>query len=250
VVEQAAPDGSGPPKGARVVAQSIAGWAELAVVPKGFAAVVPDDVDLVTAAALPVAGLTARCALSKAGPIAGRRVLVTGASGGVGTFALQLARRAGAIVTAAIRQPDREALVRRLGADQVALGPSLAEAAAPFGPFDVILESVGGDSLGAALEMLAPGGTCVLLGASAGAATTFDSRRFRAAGGTTLYGLVMGYEYAREPPAVGLGHLCSLVAEGEIAPVIDRVASWREIASVAGDLMARRFGGKAVLRVD
>jgi len=248
VVERAAQDGSGPPVGARVVGQSLAGWAELALLSKGFGAVVPDDVDLVEAATLPVAGLTARCALSKAAPLAGKTVLVAGASGGVGTFALQLARDAGAVVTASIRQPGQEALVRRLGADNVAVGASLAEAAR-FGPFDLVLESVGADSLAAALEMLAPGGLCVLLGASAGTTTTFDARKFRA-GGTSLYGLVMSYEYGLEPPAVGLGDLCSRLAEGRLTPVIDRVASWRDIATVAQDLMDRRFTGKAVLRID
>jgi NADPH:quinone reductase-like Zn-dependent oxidoreductase len=229
------------------VGATLGGWAEFAVVPTDRLAALPDGVGFAAAATLPVAGLTARAALRKRGDLAGRRVLVGGASGGVGTFALQLARQAGAEVVAALRNPDQESLARRLGAQHVAIGSNL-EAADQFGPFDLILESVGAASLGRAMGLLKPGGVCVLLGASDGATTTFDASRFRV-GGTTLYGLVMGYEFQAEPPSVGLAELADGVATGELQPVIAEEASWNEVARVARDLLARRFVGKAVLHV-
>jgi NADPH:quinone reductase-like Zn-dependent oxidoreductase len=174
-------------------------------------------------------------------------VLVTGASGGVGVFAIQLASAAGAAVTAAIRNPSHEALVLRLGASQAAVGADL-EAARAFGPYDLILESVGGETLGAALGMLAPSGTCVLFGASDTPITTFDASRFRA-GGTSLYGLFLGYELQHAPPAADLRDLAERIAAGTLDPVIEASAPWEETARVAADLIARKFVGKAVLSV-
>ncbi len=247
IVERPAADGSGPPAGARIVGVTMGGWAEYVALAPFQLAVLPDAVSFAQAASLPVAGLTARAALARGGDLTGKRVLVSGASGGVGTFALQLARKAGADVTASIRSAEHQALVERLGANHVALGPSL-DAARPFGPFDLVLESVGADALGSALEMLAPGGTCVLLGASAGARTEFDASKFRV-GGTNLYGLVMGYEYQREPPSIGLADLCAKIDAGALAPEIAREASWTETAAVARALMDRAFVGKAVLHI-
>ena len=210
-----------------------------------MAAVIPDDVSFEDAASLPVAALTARRALQLGGSLRGRRVLVSGASGGVGTFALQLARLQDAKVIAAIRSETQESLVRRLGADEIALGDNLS-GAEKFGPYDLILELVGGQSLAAALGMLAPGGTCVLLGASATSQTDFDAAKFRV-GGTTLYGLVMGYEFQREPPGVGLAELLGLVAAGKVRPEITVSGRVSDIADIAARLIDRGFAGKAVL---
>ncbi|HEY2049668.1 MAG TPA: zinc-binding dehydrogenase [Caulobacteraceae bacterium] len=246
VVEAASSDGCGFAVGTRVVGLApIAGWSDYVVASSPFLARVPDSVDLHDAATLPVAGLTARAALAKGGRLTGLRVLITGSSGGVGVFAIQLAALQGARVTAAIRNPEHTDLVRQLGAEEVALGDTLAGAEAR-GPFDLILDSVGGESLAAALGMLAPGGTCVLLGASAGERTTFDAPKFRI-GGTSLYGLVMGYEFRREPPAAGLADLLALVEAGKLRVMIGRRAPVSEVAQVADDLAMRRFVGKAVL---
>src|SRR6185312_3826469 len=95
VVQEPAADGSGPPRGARVVGLVGRGaWAELAAVPTEVLCALPDAVSDAQAAALPVAGLTALRALDIAGNVLARRVLVTGASGGVGHFAIQLAKLA------------------------------------------------------------------------------------------------------------------------------------------------------------
>jgi len=240
-------DGSGPPAGTCVVGLApFGGWSEYVAASPQVLAEVPAGVSLSAAATLPVAGLTARAALARGTRKAGQRVLVTGASGGVGVFALQLAALQGTIVTAAIRNPDNEPLVRRLGASQVAIGGDLAGAQ---GPYDLILESVGGQSLGAALGNLAPGGVCVVFGASAGATTSFDASKFRV-GGTSLYGLAMQYEFQREPPSVGLADLLGSMAAGKLEAVIERRAPIADVARVAGELIERRFVGKAVLTLD
>src|SRR6266852_4144485 len=118
VVDQAAADGSGPPAGARVVGLLRSGaWAEVVAVPTDALAVLPEGVSLVQAATLPVAGLTALHAVGRGGELLARRVLVTGASGGVGHFACQLARLAGAHVVGVVRQASHEAVVREAGAN-------------------------------------------------------------------------------------------------------------------------------------
>src|SRR5262245_925132 len=96
VVVAGAADGSGPRPGTRVVTFDWSGgWAERRAVDTGELAVVPHHVDLGAAAAIPVAGVTARRALRLLGPLDGRRILVTGAAGGVGGYAVQLAARGG-----------------------------------------------------------------------------------------------------------------------------------------------------------
>jgi NADPH:quinone reductase len=246
VVETAAADGSGPAAGSRIVCTNgFGGWSEYIAVAPPFVAIIPDAVSFEEAASLPVAALTARRALQLGGDLTGRKVLVSGASGGVGTFAWQLARLHDARVVAGIRSEKHADMMRRLGADEVGIGSDLA-GAGQYGPCDLILESVGGQSLAAALGTLAPGGTCVLLGASAGSQTTFDAAKFRV-GGTTLYGLVMGYEFRREPPGVGLAELLDLVAERKLRPEIAVTGKVSEIVDVAARLIERGFVGKAVL---
>lgn len=239
----------GPHVGARVVGLKPSGaWAEIATAPAAFLAELPETVSFAEAATLPVAGLTALHSLRKNGDIKDKTVLIAAASGGVGTYALQLANSMGARVVAAIRNPAHEALVRRLGAHEVAIGADL-EGAEAFGPYPLILESVGGQSLANAMAMPAPGGMVVVYGASDTALTTFDAARFRV-GGASLYGLSLGYELARfEPPGVGLTHLAREVAIGALKPEIAVEAPWEDTAKIAADLMARRFIGKAVLHI-
>src|SRR5581483_3237241 len=159
-VERAAADGSGPPAGARVVGMLDTGaWAERLAVRANRVAVLPDNVSFEEAATLPVAGLTALYALAKRGSLLGRRVLVTGASGGVGLFALQLARLAGARVAGLVHRAEKRDAATPY-ADDVFVGED-ASAAAPAGPFDHILESVGGNVFATALQQLAQDGMLV-----------------------------------------------------------------------------------------
>ena len=246
-VERPAADGSGPRAGTRVVGFLAEGaWAERVAVPTYALAELPDKVTFSQAATLPVAGLTALHALAKGGLLLGRRVLVTGATGGVGDFAVQLARLAGAHVTASARRADQAPALRQLGAHEVVVGDEIP----PSPKYDLVIESVGGRTLGTALAALERGGVCVTLGASAAAEVTFDTRQFFASGRTTLYGFYIFTELGSEPAAVGLRRLADLVAAGQLSPHISLERPWMEIGQVAQDLMARRFPGKAVLTLD
>jgi len=155
VVEQAAADGSGPHTGGRVVGFLPEGaWARYVAVPSHALASLPDAVTFAQAATLPVAGLTALYALAKRGQLLRRRVLITGATGGVGDFAVQLARLAGAHVVASVRRPDQVLEVQQAGADEVVIGDDIAAFAA-CAPYDLVVESLGGTALAAALGSLA-----------------------------------------------------------------------------------------------
>ena len=131
-----------------------------------------------------------------------------------------------------------------LGAQHVTLGETLAD---DIGPFDLIVDSVGGRTLGTALGLLAPGGTCVNLGASDASPPSSTSPSSAARAATSLYGLAMFYEMQHEPPSIVLAELAGLVAEGKLKPMIERRATIADIAEVAQALMSRRFTGKAVL---
>ena len=249
VVERAAADGSGPAEGARVVGLVKNGaWAEKVAVATDLLATLPENVSFAQAATLPVAGLTALHALGKRGSLLARKVLVTGASGGVGEFALQLARLSGADVTAHLRRPEHIAFVQKAGADHIALGESVGEAAKPFGPFDLIVESVGAQTLGEAMTLLAERGICVSIGVSAGAQTTFDSNAYYSIGGNSLYGMFLFDELKWvETGSLGLTRLAQLVAEGKLVPQISVEAPFAELPAVAQQLQERAFPGKAVV---
>lgn len=248
IVETAAADGSGPPQGARVVGfRRFGAWAELVSVPTHSLAELPANVSFAQAATLPVAGLTAYHALLKGGSVLGRSVLITGASGGVGNFAIQLARLSGAQVVAHIRQPSYETLVKEAGAQSVVIGEDLQ--ANEYAPYDLIVESVGGNTLSAALGLLAQDGVIVLFGTSGGSDVTFNAQRFYGIGGASLYGFILFHELKRESASVGLTRLLRLVETGQLRPHIDLEASWTEVAEVAQKLIDRSFPGKAVLHV-
>jgi len=248
VVARAAPDGSGPRAGTRVVGVLGAGaWAQLAAVDTEMLAALPDGVSDEQAATLPVAGLTALKALDIIGPVLGRRVLVTGASGGVGRFAVQLAKLAGAHVSAVSASPERARGLRELGADEIlrALEPDGEE-------FHAIVEGVGGASLGAAMQRVGAFGTVVSFASSDPAPVQFPARSFFArAPGACLRGLFLFAELQRgRSGARDLGRLAALVADARLDCSIDHVGSWREAAQAIDALMARRIAGKAVLALD
>ncbi|HJQ30490.1 MAG TPA: zinc-binding dehydrogenase [Rubrobacter sp.] len=248
-VERAAADGSGPEDGTRVVGfLPSGGWAERAAVPTNALAALPENVSFEEAATLPVAGLTAMYALEKGGGLLGKNVLVTGASGGAGLFALQLARTSGARVFALVRREEHVEMVREAGAHQVVVDEGGA-AAREKGPFHLILESVGGDVLGNALSMLAPEGTCVSFGVSGGTEVTFDARSFYLTGGAKLYGFILFHEVIAHPASEGLARLVRLVEEGVLRPRIEVEAPLTEVGEVAARLIDRGYTGKAVLRI-
>ena len=247
-VTRAAADGTGPGEGTRVVGLVLGGaWAEQVAVPTSILAPLPDDVTDAEAATLPVAGLTALYALEIGGALLGRRVLVTGASGGVGRFAVQLAKRGGAHVTAVSASPERAKGLTELGADEI------VHELTPEGErFDTIVEGVGGTSLSAAIRRVAPRGTIVSFAASDDAEVAFPTAAlFREAPGATLHGLFVFPEVGvRGGGAADLARLAGLVARGDLDTQIDREASWRDAGDAIHALLDRRVAGKAVLHVD
>ena len=247
VVRDAAADGSGPPAGARVVGLMDEGaWAELAAVPTRRLAELPDEVSFEQASTLPVAGLTAVRALDVAGPLLGRRALITGASGGVGRFAVQLAHRGGAHVTALATSPERAEGLAELGADELVFELD------PDGPrYDIVIESVGGPTLAAAMTRLGQWGIVVNFGISSGEPTTFDASAFYPQVGVRLYGFRVFEELDRNDSAVSdLTFLAGEVAAGRLDTQIDLTTSWRDAAGALEALIERRVRGKAVLTID
>lgn len=248
VVERAAADGSGPPAGTRVVGISAnAGWAELAAIRTDVLAELPEGVSDVQAATLPVAGLTALKSLDIIGTVIGRRVLVTGASGGVGRFALQLAKMAGAHVTGVSASAERARGLAELGADEV-----IAELH-PEGPeFDAIVEGVGGASLAAAIQRVAPFGAIVSFASSDTDPVQFPARSFFGrAPGARLHGFFLFPVLERERSGTqDLARLVKLVQEGRLECSIDWQSSWRQAAEAIEALLERRIAGKAVLCIE
>ncbi|MFI1979788.1 zinc-binding dehydrogenase [Streptomyces wedmorensis] len=239
LVVQAAADGSGPGIGTRVVGHPAqGGWAEYAAVPTHSLAVLPDGVDSVRAAALPLAGITALRLLRTAGSLAGRRVLLTGASGGVGHYVTELAVGAGAELTAVTATPERGERLVGLGAKVV------HEVAAARGPFDVVLESTGGPDLPLALSKARPGGLLVWFGQASRTPVSLDF--FQLLGGPQRV-TIQHFHYADAPYGSDLAALVSLVAQDRLHPEVGRTTDWARTAETLVDLRERRIRGKAVL---
>ncbi len=242
-----AADGSGPSAGARVAGLVVEGaWAERVAVPTRRLAAIPDGVSFAAAAAIPVAGLTSLVALAHGGILLRKRLLITGAAGGVGRFAVQLARLGGAHVTALVGRPERAAGLAELGAAETILS---LDADGP--PFDLVIESIGGSVLGHALARLASGGAVVSIGASSDEPTTFDSLALVRKGAARFYALSLFQELERQ--GVGsreLADLLALVADGRLDPQVDAQANWRDMGALLAALGERRIAGKAVALVD
>lgn len=241
VVVAAAADGSGPPAGTRVVGfNGEGGWAEQRAVATENLAELPPFVEFEEAAALPVAAVTALQALRALGPVVGRRVLITGASGGVGRFAVQLAARAGAHVVAAVGSPARGAGLDKLGAAEVVVGlDSVTE------PVFGVLDNVGGQLLADAFSKVADGGSVQSIGMASGQPTTIDFEEQRRLGGRRRIEPFT----VRAPFDADLRYLLTLLADGELDPQIGLRDSWTNVSGAAEALLNRTVAGKAVLTV-
>jgi NADPH2:quinone reductase len=241
-VLQAAADGNGPAAGTRVVAHvEGGGWAEQVRVPSGRMAVLPDEVSTDAAAALPLAGLTALRLLRAAGGVAGRRLLLTGASGGVGHYLVELAAAVGVRVTAVTSTPARGEKLLERGADAVVTSVEEAD-----GPFDVAIESVGGDVFGQALLKLGRDGLMLWFGQASREPAKADF--FALPEGpidVTIRSLHYWTEADRDRE--DLATLVHLVATGRLHPEIGETADWTETPRVLASVRDRRVRGNAVL---
>lgn len=243
-VKTAATDGSGPAAGTRVVGMVFpqGAWAELVAVPTVTLAEIPDTVSFEDASTLPVAGMTALRALEKAGFLVGERVAITGASGGVGRFAIQLAKLSGAHVTAFARRPDGLA---ELGADVIE--PRLE----PEGePFRAILDAIGGETLGNAIQRVCPGGTVISFANTVQENVTYPTRAlFGASPGASVYGFMLFNELRRNDNSGtrDLERLAGLMASGRLETSIDLRLPFAQGQKAIDGLLNGDIKGKAVL---
>jgi NADPH2:quinone reductase len=245
VVRAATAGGGGPKEGARVVAAvDGAGWAQRVAAPVSRVAELPSEVGFAEAATLPVAGLTALRALRESGTLLNRRVLVTGAGGGVGQFAVQLAAIAGARVTAAVGKADFAEDLHALGAEHVVTYED-----DPGGPFDAVMESVGGPVLETSLKSLAAGGVVVLYGGASGQPARVGLGSFGGKAGTSIRSFFI-YQTGVETFGKDLAYLAGLVAAERLRPQVGFTASWRDTAAGIKSLSDREVRGKVVMWVD
>lgn len=206
----------------------------------------PRNLTFEQAAAVPIAGVTALQGLRDKGELkSGQRVLINGAGGGVGTFAVQLAKAIGAHVTAVTRG-DNVDLMRSLGADHV-IDYTLENFTKGSARYDLVLDVGGTPSLGACRRALAPGGTLVCVGARRGA-------------GGPMFGLLAALVRSRvlrqrvvsfiaKVRTEDLETLTELIEAGKVAPVIDRTYPLSETAEALRHVESGRARGKVVVTV-
>ncbi|MEV6974350.1 zinc-binding dehydrogenase [Kitasatospora sp. NPDC093806] len=247
VVERAAADGTGPAAGTPVVTlMPDTAWAELRAVDTALIGVAPAGADPAALATVPVAGASALRALHRIGPLLGRDVLVTGATGGVGRYAVQLARAAGARVVASTSDPAAHGrLLRRLGAHEVVGGPGEASR-----PVDGVVDLVGGPLLVEAYRRLGPGGTLVSVGHAAGTGEEFPFGELFGDQGRHDRSVVTFFLLACAGLDRDLGWLAERVAAGALDPGITWRGGWADAADAVGALLAGGLHGKAVLTLD
>ncbi len=224
--------------------------AELVILHERLAMPVPEGIDWATAGAFPEAFTTAHDALfSQCHLTLGERLLVQGAAGGVGTAAVQLAAAVGARVTGTVRRAEHRQAVADLGAEAVLAPEQVASPASQDGPgpFDVILELVGGPNLATDLELLGPGGRIAVIGVGAGSRAELNlsalmSKRARICG-STLRGRPLEAKAdaarlmeAHVLPALGAGRvrvpICATCGLEDIAAGYDRFAAGGKLGKV------------------
>lgn len=245
---------------ARLDKHRIGAFAEYAVVREAVAAPKPANLTFEEAASLPLVGLTAWQALIDLGRLqTGQKVLIHAGSGGVGTFAIQLARHLGAEVYTTVGQRNVE-LVKQLGA-AVAIDYRSERFEDVAQDFDVVLETLGGELLLRSLRCVKPGGVVVSIGNTPTAAFAREwglnpplvfviglmSRKAMA----VARNRGVRYEYLFMRADGGqLRQIASLVEDGTIRPVIDRVLPLSAVRDALAYSESGRATGKVVLRVD
>jgi NADPH:quinone reductase-like Zn-dependent oxidoreductase len=211
----------------------------------------PENLTFEEAAALPIAGLTALQALrdrAQAGP--GKKILINGASGGVGTFAVQIGKALGAHVTGVCSTRNTK-MVRALGADEV-IDYTKEDFTAGGPRFDVILDNVGNRSFSECRRALVPNGKYILIGGGGVQDQGFLGGMGKAIG-TTLRGKLTSQDmrfFLASMNGQDLAVLAGLVQSGKVRPVVDRTYPLSRIAEAVAYLEKGHARGKVVLTVD
>ena len=207
----------------------------------------PATITFEQAAAVPVAALTALQGLRDHGQLkAGHKVLINGASGGVGTFAVQIAKALGATVTGVCSTRNVE-MVRSIGADQV-IDYTKEDFTKAAERYDVVLDNVGNHSLSDTRGVLNPGGKYVMVGGPAGRWIDPLPRAF----GATITSKFVSQEmkfFIAELNKADLSVLGELMATGKVTPVIDRRYELKQVQEAIAYLETGRARGKIVITV-
>ncbi len=207
----------------------------------------PADVAPEVAAALPVSGQTALAAVVDAGRVrAGQRVLVIGASGGVGSYAVQLAAAAGAEVTGVCSAAKAD-LVRGLGAARV-LDRAAAWRDSPGGPYDLVVDIAGDTPLRELRRMLSRTGTLVIVGTDGGRLTGGLGRSVRAALLSPFVRQRLVMLVSKERGA-DVARLLAMAEEGTLLPLVAHAYPLEQVRTAMDDLTTGRIAGKAVVLV-
>ena len=246
VVEAVGPDVTGFAPGDEVYGTAVAAFAEYAATRPARIAPKPTGLTFEEAATIPVSALTALQAVrDKSGVQEGQQVLITGAAGGVGTFAVQLAHAYGAQVTAVASTPKLDA-VRALGADHV-IDYTREDFLAGPRRYDAIIDIAGNRGLRDLRRALTPRGTLVITGGETnGPWLGGTDRQLRAQMLSPFTGQHLGTFIASEH-ADGLRDLTVLIDTGALSPVVDRVYPLAETAAALRHLLAGHATGKVAL---
>ena len=248
-IEDLGPGVTGWQVGDEVLGEHVATLAEYAAVPQNCLARKPTELPFEAAAALPLAAVTADLCLTRGQVGSGHRVLVIGASGGVGTFAVQLAAGLGATVTGVCRTGNID-LVTSLGAAEV-VDYTREDFTRAGLAYDVVLDLVGNRTLGDLRRVVAPGGRLVLSGGgNAGEGTLLGPVGLMAKG--RLLGRMLGLQVMTpmaEPDAARLTELAAMAARGDIGAVVERTYPLHDAAAAIRHLEVEHARGKIVVTV-
>ncbi len=233
--------------GDEVYGSADGSFAELAAVPADQLARKPWNLTFVQAAAVPISGSTALQGLRKAGVQPGQRVLVVGASGGVGSFAVQIATAMGASVTG-VCSTEKVAFVEALGADHV-IDYTREDLDDGSHEFDVILDIGGSRRLADLRRALAPRGTLIIAGGETDGRWLggFD-RSLRAAVLSTVVRQTLTPLVSTEQGAE-LDVLRTMIESGQVTPAVDRTFPLTEAADALRHLREGRARGKVVITI-
>jgi NADPH:quinone reductase-like Zn-dependent oxidoreductase len=244
---------------ARTAKDMMGAFAQFAVVDEDHAAVMPASLDFTTAAAIPLAGLTALQALRDELHVArGQRIFISGGAGGVGGFAIQIAKHFGAQV-ATTTSPRGEALVRQFGADTV-IDYMKERLASVLAGYDGVLDLIGGDTLEQAFAVVRPGSPVVCVGGGMPEPLTASKDLRRGIGLQALFWVASfslrrrarrhGARYRffiMHPSGADLSEFARLVEAGAIKVVLDSVHPFEQIAEAMAKLETGRAKGKIVV---